>query len=434
MRVAEVDPSMNRFSMFSAPGREQGRFSNYIAIDRLPYRMDNHGGHRDRIFKLIDEADSYRRKALNLQASENVLSEDVKRALSSDFASRYSHMEDSGHNSYGGTKHSEEILRLATDLACEVYGSEYAEVRPLGGHIAVLASILATCGKGDVIASIGISNGGYPGYGAGYIPDMLSLTGFEIPYVEEEQEIDYDALRKMLEGNSIKALILGQSAFVRPYDLKRIRSIIDGSSPGTSVIYDGSHVMGLIAGGQFQPDVLDYADILLGSTHKSFFGPQGGIILTNKAEIHRKVGRELVWKTMDNYHPNRVAALAIALNEMKEKGKEYAQLVAKNSRELASVLDRRGIGVRFGPWYSYSHQIILDSRKLEEAGFTTLSFSERLESSGIIVDRDGRIGTSEITHLGISDMKEVAELVVEAAGGKNVKERAESLVSGAPGV
>ncbi len=388
----------------------------------------DHTEERRKILEILDRADEYRKHTLNLQASENVVSSDVRRALASDLASRYSHLEPSGHNSYGGTGYAEEILETAESLAREVYGSEYAEVRPTGGHIAVLASILASCEKGDSIMTIGAANGGYPGYTQPYVPDMLSLKNAEIPYEEETQEIDYSGFSETARKVRPAAIILGQSAFVRPYDLKRVREIADDAGGRTSLIYDGSHVMGLIAGKTFQKDVLDYADILLGSTHKSLFGPQGGIMLTNDRGRAVRLREQLVWKTMDNYHPNRVAALALALAEMKETGEEYAGRVVRNSAELGAELDREGLGIRFRPWYSYSHQILLDREKLSEKGFNPLSFSTRMEENGIILDRDGRIGTSEISHLGITDMKGVARLVLDAASGNNVRGRVEDMV------
>lgn len=388
----------------------------------------------DRILGIIREADEYRRKTLNLQASENVLSPDVRAALSSDFASRYSHLEESGHNSYGGTRYAEEIFGIAEELAREVFGSENAEVRPIGGHVAVLASILASCSKGDTIMSVGTSSGGYPGYMKDYIPDMLSLRNADIPFDDESQDIRLDLLEDEVRRLKPSAIILGQSAFVKPYDLKGVREIIDSSARGASLIYDGSHVMGLIAGKSFQSDVMEHADILLGSTHKSFFGPQGGLILTQNRNLMDKIRKQLIWKTMDNYHPNRVAALAVALAEMKEKGKKYAELVSSNSRNLAAELHRGGIGIRFAPWYSYSHQVILDMQWMHDTGTTPLSFSRKLEESGIIVDRDGRVGTSEISHMGLTDMKAVADLVLSSIAGNNVKNLAEVMVMQAPGL
>ncbi len=372
--------------------------------------------------KMIEENDSYRSSCLNLQASENCLSPDVKRALSSDLGSRYSHLMKNGINSYGGTSIFEEIYSVAKKNTAELFGSKYAEIRPVGGHIAVLAALLSTSRRGQKAAAIGEKYGGYPGYSSKYIGKLLDLDFIEIPFNDAIQEIEYDAFEKMISLEKPDLVILGQSAFVKSYDLKRVNEICEPQ--GTRIIYDGSHVMGLIAGGRFQPDVLKYSTLLVGSTHKSFFGPQGGIIITNSPDIMEKLEDNLTWMTMDNMHPNRIAALGIAVEEMKEHGKDYAKQIQLNSRILGEELSGAGIPVRFKPWFSESHQILLDLRKEEDR----ISFSRKLEKNGIIVDRDGRIGTSEVTRMGWNDMTMVADLISRANKGQNVLNEVRDLV------
>jgi glycine hydroxymethyltransferase len=159
--------------------------------------------------------------------------------------------------------------------------------------------------------------------------------------------------------------------------------------------YDGSHVMGLIAGQAFQKDVLEYCDLLFGSTHKSFFGPQGGIILTNNEDIFSRIRRNITWRTMDNYHPSRIAALGVALEEMTQYGRDYAASVVRNSVHLGKALHENGVGVKYSPWYSETHQIALDGDYFQSKGMSFESASRILEDNRIIVDREGRIGTSD---------------------------------------
>ena len=148
--------------------------------------------------KMIEENDSYRSSCLNLQASENCLSPDVKRALSSDLGSRYSHLMKNGINSYGGTSIFEEIYSVAKKNTAELFGSKYAEIRPVGGHIAVLAALLSTSRRGQKAAAIGEKYGGYPGYSSKYIGKLLDLDFIEIPCNDGIQEIEYDAFEKMI--------------------------------------------------------------------------------------------------------------------------------------------------------------------------------------------------------------------------------------------
>jgi glycine hydroxymethyltransferase len=375
------------------------------------------------ILELVRKNDKYRLETLNLQASENKISPDVKEALSSDLASRYSHIMPDGNNSYGGTSIFEEIYETAKTNVQSLYNVRYADIRPIGGHVAVLAAIKSLTKRGDTIYAIGPEGGGYPGYQDEYIPEMLSLRKRNIPYLQEQQEIDYNEFATVARKDKPNLIVLGQSAFVKSYDLSEISEI--AAEAGSKILYDGSHVMGLIAGGKFQPDAAKKADILVGSTHKSFFGPQGGLILTNDLDLVPKIEKNLTWMTMDNMHPNRVAALGIAAQEMLKHGKEYAALVEKNSHHLGKALDDLDIPVRFKPWYSKSHQVLLSPSR--EKDF--INFSNKLEKNKIIVDRDGRIGTSEISRMGFSDMERIADLISEALAGHNVLKRVADLVS-----
>lgn len=367
---------------------------------------------------LVNKHNFYRESTLNLQASENVLSRPAREALGADLASRYSHIMDSGINGYGGCKYSEEILIETENLMKKLYGSKYAEVKTIGGHVAAEVAILSTMNKKENMLAIGENCGGYTGYFGNYIPSMFSINSYEIPYDSENQEIKYEELEKVTKQVNPSVILLGQSFFVKPYDMKRIREI--GDECNARIIYDGSHVMGLIAGKQFQPDALKYSDILLGSTHKTFFGPQGGIALTNDEELWDRMSFNTVWKTMDNYHLNRIASLGVAAEEMLQFGEEYASQVCKNSKQLGKALNEYEIEVKYSPWYSYSHQVHLSPENESRFG-NFLKISQKLEENGIITDREGRIGTAEITRMGYNDMDNIASLIKDALSGKNVK-------------
>ncbi len=373
---------------------------------------------------LVNKHNFYRESTLNLQASENVLSPAVREVLSSDLASRYSHVMDSGFNGYGGCRYSEEILKETENLMKKLYGSKYAEVKTIGGHVAAEVAILSTMNRKENMLAIGENCGGYTGYFGNYIPSMFSINSYEIPYDAEDQEIKYDELEKVSKNINPSVILLGQSFFVKPYDMKRIREI--GDDCNARIIYDGSHVMGLIAGKQFQQDALKYSDILLGSTHKTFFGPQGGIALTNDEELSHRMSFNTVWKTMDNYHLNRIAALGVAAEEMIQFGEEYASQVCKNSAQLGKALEEHRIKVKYSPWYSYSHQVHLSRENENEFG-DFLKISQKLEENGIITDREGRIGTAEITRIGYNDMDELANLIKEALSGKDIKSEVKAI-------
>lgn len=379
------------------------------------------------LLNLVEKHNEYRSGTLNLQASENVLSPNVRKALSSDLSSRYSLVLDD-HDAYGGTRFALEILEKTMDLTSKVYGSRYSEVRPTGGHIASQVVLLSLLKKKENMLSIPEKYGGYTGYQSGYLPQMFGVQNYDLPFNPETQAVDLEKTEEVMRSSSPSLLVLGQSFFVRHYDLKPLREMCDEHD--CTLAYDGSHVMGLIAGGAFQKDALDYCDVLFGSTHKTFFGPQGGIILSNDEDMMNRFRRNLTWRTMDNFHLSRVAALGIAMEEMKAHGQEYAHWVVKNSQSLGKALTGGKIEPAFGPWHSETHQIHVSLPSLQKIGLDFRSFSERLESNGIIIDREGRIGTAEATRMGVKGMQQVAELIEKAATGTDVSRQVSEFVSG----
>ncbi len=379
------------------------------------------------ILSIVRKNDKWRRSSINLLPSENMVSPKVLEILGSDLAGRYSYkINDYVHNvyienAYRGTGYFEQILEYGTKLAKELYESKYIEIRSIGGHIAAMNMLLSTTKKGDLIYAISSENGGYDGYMPNYMPDMFGLKVRFIPYNPKTAKIDYDSFEKELKKYRPKLVILGASYFLFSYDLKRVREMCD--TIDCTLGYDGSHVMGLIAGKSFQPEVLKYADILIGSTHKSLFGPQGGIIATNNESIFHNVENNIVWRTMDNYHLNRVAALSQTLLEFKKFGKDYAAQVVKNSKRLAKILDEQGFNIDFAPEYTESHQISYSQNFVnEQLNLSIDEFSKKLEHSNIIIDSVGRLGTNEITRIGIKEknLDELANLFISSIS-KNVK-------------
>ncbi|RLE69103.1 MAG: serine hydroxymethyltransferase, partial [Thermoprotei archaeon] len=213
-----------------------------------------------------------------------------------------------------------------------------------------------------------------------------------------------------------KLVILGASSILFPYNLKRVREICDRVD--AYIGYDASHVLGLIAGKMFQPDPFkNGVDILFGSTHKTFFGPQGGMILTDNDDIAEKILRNMKLKMLDNPHLNRIAGLVQALWEFLMYGEKYARQVVYNAKALGKYLDANNIPVKYGELgYTESHQILLDIEKIEEkSGLKYSQIARKMEEANIIIDLGGRIGTQEISRIGMKekDMKLIANLFSE---------------------
>ncbi|UCE80759.1 MAG: serine hydroxymethyltransferase [Methanobacteriota archaeon] len=373
--------------------------------------------------------------SINLLPSENITSPQVRALLSSDFGHRYTlpiNAEYAGgflENGYRGSRITTEIELSADKLACEVFGSSHACVQPLSGHIAAMIVIVSVVTRGDKMCSIPVASGGYDGYEQPYIPDILGLKASSLPFDASRYNLDSAKSATFIRRNKPRLVILGASFIPFPYDMGPVKDACEDA--GSVLVYDGSHVLGLIAGGTFQKPLEEGAEILYGSTHKSFFGPQGGLIVTNEDGHDDRIRKNLTWRIVDNAHWNRVGALGQALLESKRFGKQYAKQVVKNSKKLGKELSDRGFPLMFGQLgFTESHQLLIDQKGVaDKYGMTMNDFSVRVERSNLIIDSVARLGTSEITRMGMKegDMPELADLFIEAAEGKNVRKGVKDL-------
>ena len=362
----------------------------------------------ERLHKTVMQHQEWRTKeCLNLIPSANRGSEQMRSMYLADLGGRYN----APDKFYWGTKYADELLSLAEELARKVFGARYADVRPLSGHTADMAVLLSLTSEGDRILSVHPDDGGYPGITHLGLGSLLRLENLYFPYDDGAVNIDPRGSAALLKSKDPKVTFFGSSFIPFPHPTKQLTR-----AAGGACVYDASHVLGLIAGGEFQVPLREGCSLMIGSTHKSLPGPQGGIILSNDEEAFAKVSGKIHPGIVDNIHLDRVAALAVALVEMLQFGKPYAQAVVKNSQALARALADLGVKVRgASAGYTKSHQVLLDY----DPG--KLSFlAMRLEQANIIADNGGRLGTSELTRMGygVKEMAEVAELVSLIALGK----------------
>ena len=354
-----------------------------------------------RLDKVVSQHEEWRlRDCLNLIPAENRGSPQMRAMLASDFGNRYT----APDRFYRGTRYSDELLTLTEELARKVFNARYADVRLLSGHVANMAVLLSLTKKGDKILSVSPEEGGYPGIARPGLAELLQLENLYFPYDHEAVNINAREATYFIHRAEPKVVVFGASHIVFPQPIKEV-----GRQASGTVAFDGSHVLGLIAGGEFQDPLREGCSLLYGSTHKSLPGPQGGIILSNNEEVFQAVSGPVFPGIVDNVHLNRVAALSVALLEMIQFGKAYARAVVKNSQALAKALAADGIMVRGAAHgYTKSHQVLLDydAAKLYSNG-------SRLEQANIISDNGGRLGTSELTRMGYGteEMETVAELI-----------------------
>jgi glycine hydroxymethyltransferase len=357
---------------------------------------------------LINQHNDVRKNAINLIVSENIMSKDALAALSSDLASRYA------APFYAGTDISQQIVSVTENKAKALFGTDYVNISPISGSASLMAVVFALTSPGDKVGRVPpfFPGGGYP-----FNYEVFDRVSLPLPFSDEEWQLDLEATLELLEREKPKLVILGASIFTFPMPVQEVADLVH--SYGGILAYDGSHSMGLIVGKQYQDPLKEGADILFGSTHKTFPGPQGGIIVTNNRELHEKIEvvsnfTPLNGPTMIcNPHLARIASLGIVLDEV--PWERYAEQVVKNSRAFANTLNAKGYEMRgqttnrFSE-FSYCHQVLpkLD-RQLGQG------YRDKLKQHNIHVDGFMRVGTAEITRLGYEEDEctRISEIMAE---------------------
>ena len=415
------------------------------------------------IEQLLGQQEQWRqRQTINLIASENTPSEAVRRVQNSDFMGRYAegHPNEPGkvNRYYQGTRYIDEIERKARIEIMELFGARQADVRPISGNASNTAIALGYLRGGDTVVANSTDAGGHISHGpVGVFGRRIQNRGqvlklgseksvnlHYLPLTEDHYHVDAQKTIALIERVSPQLVIMGKSLFLFPEPVSEVAAACRARN--IPLLYDGAHVLGLIAGGQFQDPLREGATWLTGSTHKTFPGPQRGVILGNLDEE----GEKKFWPAADrgvfpgsssNHHLHTLPALLVATREMKQYGRDYAAQIVRNAQALGRALDELGTPVEardFG--YTKSHIIAVNVAQFG-AG---VEVAKRLEANDIIVnynmlpgDEDPRnpsglrIGVSEMTRYGMDEqaMGELAQLMHDAVHGLQVKEQVNNLRS-----
>lgn len=391
------------------------------------------------IYNIIKKHDDYRNNCLNLIASENSSSKVVSKLTSTDFGNRYGCYltEDITDREYTGNKYILEMELLTQELLKEVYHAKYADLRPTAGHLAGMSTVLGLMDPGDTVIEVALED-----WGHGLVKPMCQIDHFnktinvEFMKFTPYGDVDVDALIEQIKIIKPKMVIFGGSGTLFPEPVEKLVPIC--KKLGVLIAYDAAHVTGLIAGGVF-PNPLDQGvDVMFGSTHKSFPGPQGGFVVSNNKEIIQKIGNTLSPSLVTSHHLDRIPALAAALLEIKEFGNEYGKQIIKNSKALAKSLDQMGFEVKGkDKGYTETHLLLMDPQK-----YTDGKPGKILEQANILVSDDFsgdsteiRIGTAEVTRYGMKEeeMKYIAELIkqtlIDKVNSENIKDKVIEFVS-----
>ena len=272
------------------------------------------------IKKITKEHHEWMKNSINLIASENIASRDVREALASDLSHRYAEGLPC-ERMYQGCGYIDQVENLTIDLSKKLYHAEHANVQPVSGVTSNLASFFALADHGDLMMALEVPKGGHISHAGVSAAGIRGLKTTAHPFDEEEMNIDSDAMIKNILEKKPKIVLFGGSLFLFPHPISEAREAAD--EVGAKIMYDGAHVLGLIAGGQFQDPFKEGADLISASTHKTFPGPQGGIILC-KEELKSDIDEAVFPGVVSNHHLHHLAALGISTAEMLEFGKDYA--------------------------------------------------------------------------------------------------------------
>ena len=386
----------------------------------------------DKIFTKLQEHHKWFANSIPLIASENITSPAVREAIISDFGNRYAEGWP-GERVYAGCIYIDDVEFECMKLAKKLYKAKFADVRPISGVVANLVVYSAFTVPGDVMLAPSIPAGGHISHGKKEHYGTAGLVhGLEIeyyPFNAEEMTIDVDKTKQKVkvlkkDGRLPRMAMFGGSLFLFPHPVKELSDFL--KSYDMHINYDAAHVAGLIAGGKFQDPLREGADTITMSTHKTLFGPQGGLVLGS--EEHEEVIKKATFPGLtSSHHIHHMAAKAVAFAEALEFGKDYATQVIKNAKLFAEALSDKGfrvLGESRG--FTKSHQIAVNVLDYSDGG----KVEADLEKANIIVNRQLipgdikagrnyfhpsgiRLGVSEITRLGMkkNEMQEIASFI-----------------------
>jgi len=358
------------------------------------------------------------RRNLELIASENIVSPAVMAAMGSVLTNKYAEGYP-GKRYYGGCECVDIVEEIAIERAKELFGAKYANVQPHSGAQANTAVYVALLQPGDTVMGMSLDAGGHLTHGS---PANLSGKIYNfVPYgVNEDGNIDYEALYKAANKCKPKMIVAGASAYPRAIDFEKLSSI--ARAVGAYLMVDMAHIAGLVASGCHQSPV-PYADVVTTTTHKTLRGPRGGLILTNNDYIAKKLNSAIFPGTQGGPLMHVIAGKAVCFGEaLKPKFKEYGKNIVANAQALAKSLLEKGFDLVSGG--TDNHLMLVDLRPFSLTG---KEFEHRLDEVYITVNKNAipndpqkptitsgiRVGTPAVTTRGLNtaDMEKIAEFM-----------------------
>lgn len=253
---------------------------------------------------------------------------------------------------------------LAIERAKKLFGAEFANVQPNSGSQMNQAVFLALLQPGDTFMGLDLNSGGHLTHGS---PVNMSGKWFNVVSYgvrKDDHLLDMDEVARLARENKPKLILAGGTAYSRIWDWKRFREIAD--EVGACLMVDMAHIAGLVAGGQ-HPSPVPHAHVCTTTTHKSLRGPRGGMILTNDADIAKKINSAVFPGLQGGPLMHVIAGKAVAFAEaLKPEFKLYAKNVVDNARALAEELKSHGLDIVSGG--TDNHLMLVDLRPKNATG------------------------------------------------------------------
>ncbi|WP_057893037.1 serine hydroxymethyltransferase [Companilactobacillus nantensis] len=373
------------------------------------------------IFDLINKEENRQNRNIELIASENIVSDNVRKAQGSVLTNKYAEGYP-GRRYYGGCEYIDQVEQIAIDRAKKLFNAEYVNVQPHSGSQANAAAYQAVLKPGDSVLGMDLNAGGHLTHGS-KVNFSGKMYNFHSYGVNADGLIDYDDVQKIAEEVQPKLIVAGASAYSRIIDFKKFREITD--SVGAYLMVDMAHIAGLVAVG-LHPTPVGVADIVTTTTHKTLRGPRGGMILA-KEELGKKLNSAVFPGTQGGPLEHVIAGKAVAFGEdLQPEFKTYMEQVVKNAAAMAKVInDADNLSVLTGGTDNHLLNVVLTDCDLNGMEVQNLLDTIHITTNKEAIPNDPlppkltsglRLGSPAITSRGFNeeDCEEVARIIVDA--------------------
>ena len=332
------------------------------------------------LFKTIENEEKRQKENIELIASENFVSDEVREAVGSVMTNKYAEGYP-GKRYYGGCVNVDEAENLARDRACELFKADHANVQPHSGSQANMAAYRAVLQPGDRILGMSLDAGGHLTHGYHLSFSGMTYDCFGYGVNKQTEMIDYDEVRKLALYLHPKMIVAGASAYARTIDYPKFREIAD--EVGAYLMVDMAHIAGLVAVG-LHPSPVPYADFVTSTTHKTLRGPRGGLVLC-KQQYAAQLDKAVFPQIQGGPLCHVVAGKAVCFYEaMQPEFKVYQQQILKNAKQLCKTLQEEGFRIVSGG--TDNHMVLVDTKS--SVGLTGKQVETLLDQVHITVNKN----------------------------------------------